>query len=262
MSDLKIIAAIPARYQSTRLPGKLMADLGGAPVIRRTLENIQDMSLFDEVIVVTDSDEIESVIVDIAPVMRSQEEHSCGTDRIAEFASRFDADVIFNVQGDEPFLGKIDIQRMVETFHRDTELRIDVMSLRHPIKERMDRNNPNYVKVVSDLEDNALYFSRSNIPFRRQDGDFPTYRHIGIYAFRKFALERFAAQHPTPLESMEMIEAIRIVEMGMKLRLLDARQVTIGIDTKEDLIWANSFMEKTQPDRSSDPGPAKKKNGL
>lgn len=244
MNKLRIIAAIPARYQSTRLPGKLMADLGGAPVIRRTMENIQSMELFDEVIVVTDSQEIESVVTDLGPVLRSRREHTCGTDRIAEFASQFEADIIFNVQGDEPFLGKADIHRMIEVFGQDHGQHIDVMSLRHPITERMDRNNPNYVKVVSDLQDNALYFSRSNIPFRRQDGDVPTYRHIGIYAFRKTALERFARQAPTPLESLEMIEAIRILEMGMKLRLLDAHQVTIGIDTREDLIWANQFMEK------------------
>lgn len=248
MRKLKIIAAIPARYQSTRLPGKLMADLGGTPVIRRTLENIQAMNLFDDTVVVTDSDEIESVVSDIGPVLRSRETHTCGTDRIAEFASEFDADIIFNVQGDEPFLGKTDIDRMMKTFYEDTDEKIDVMSLRHQIVERMDRNNPNYVKVVCDLHDNALYFSRSEIPFRRKDGDLPTYRHIGIYAFRKNALVQFAAQPPTPLESLEMIEAIRILEMGMKLRLLDAHQVTIGIDTKEDLIWANSFLEKNQPD--------------
>jgi len=244
MNKLKIIAAIPARYQSTRLPGKLMADLGGRPVIRRTVENIKDMQLFDEVIVITDSDEIESVVRDIGPVKRSQENHACGTDRIAEYASTFDADIIFNVQGDEPFLGKTDIERMIITFEQDTDHEIDVMSLRHPISEKMDRNNPNYVKVVTDLGDNALYFSRSNIPFRRNDADVPTYRHIGIYAFRKEALIRFADQPLTPLESMEMIEALRILEMGMKIRLLDAHQVTIGIDTKEDLNWANRFIEK------------------
>ena len=246
MNKSKIIAAIPARYQSTRLPGKLMADLGGIPVIRRTVQNVIDMQLFDEVVVVTDSDEIESVVQDLGSVMRSQDNHVCGTDRIAEYASVFDADIIFNVQGDEPFLGKTDIERMIHTFENDSDNEIDVMSLRHPIFEKMDRNNPNYVKVVTDLEDNALYFSRSDIPFRRKDADAPTYRHIGIYAFRKEALVRFANQTPTPLESMEMIEALRILEMGMKIRLLDAHQVTIGIDTKEDLNWANRFIEKNK----------------
>src|SRR5690606_39348269 len=101
MNKLRIIAAIPARYQSTRLPGKLMADLGGSPVIRRTMENIQSMDLFDEVIVVTDSQEIESVVTDLGPVLRSRREHTCGTDRIAEFASQFEADIIFNVQRSE-----------------------------------------------------------------------------------------------------------------------------------------------------------------
>lgn len=246
MKKLKIIAAIPARYQSTRLPGKLMADLGGCPVIRRTVQNTKDMEVFDEVVVITDSDEIASVVQDIGPVMRSQENHACGTDRIAEYASDFNADIIFNVQGDEPFLGKTDIERMVKTFEKDKDIQIDVMSLRHPIYKNMDRNNPNYVKVVTDLENNALYFSRSDIPFRRNDEDAHTYRHIGIYAFRKEALVRFANQAVTPLESIEMIEALRILEMGLKIRLLDAHQVTIGIDTKEDLNWANRFIEKNR----------------
>lgn len=241
---MKIIAAIPARYQSSRLPGKLMADLNGAPVIVRTLRNIEQMGLFDQVVVVTDSDEIESVVRDKAPVYRSRELHSCGTDRIAEFAQEFNADVIFNVQGDEPFLAPGDIKKMISVFGEDTESKIEVMSLRHPIYERIERNNPNYVKVVADRQDFALYFSRSDIPFRRQDSDHPTYRHIGIYAFRKPALVRFSAQTPTPLESMEMIEAIRILEMGMRIKLLDATEVTIGIDTREDLIWANEFIKK------------------
>lgn len=243
---MKIIAAIPARYQSTRLPGKLMADLNGAPVIIRTVQNIKEMNLFDQVVVVTDSEVIEKEVEKNTTVLRSTRAHDCGTDRIAEFAEDFDADIIFNVQGDEPFLDSQDIQRMIRTFEQDHENKIEVMSLRHAIHDRMERNNPNYVKVVSDLENFALYFSRSNIPFRRQEQDYLTYRHIGIYAFRKPALVRFASQTPTPLEQMEMIEAIRILEMGMKIKLLDATQVTIGIDTKEDLIWANEFLQKNK----------------
>lgn len=243
---MKIIAAIPARYQSTRLPGKLMADLDGTPVITQTVENIKKMNLFDQVVVVTDSDIIESEVKKHMVVLRSRQSHDCGIDRIVEFAKDFDADIIFNVQGDEPFLDAHDIRQMIRTFEEDHESRIEVMSLRHGIHDRMDRNNPNYVKVVSDLENFALYFSRSNIPFRRQDGDHLTYRHIGIYAFRKPALVRFASQAPTPLEQMEMIEAIRILEMGMKIKLLDATRVTVGIDTKEDLIWANEFLQKNK----------------
>lgn len=243
---MKIIAAIPARYQSTRLPGKLMADLDGAPVITRTVENIRQMDLFDQVVVVTDSDIIEKEVEKISSVRRSTQSHDCGTDRIAEFARDFDADIIFNVQGDEPFLDSKDIKRMIRQFEEDTHHEIEVMSLRHAIHDRMERNNPNYVKVVTDLNDFALYFSRSNIPFRRQEKDHLTYRHVGIYAFRKPALVKFAQQSPTPLEQMEMIEAIRILEMGMKIKLLDATRVTIGIDTKEDLIWANEFLQKNK----------------
>lgn len=241
---MKIIAAIPARYQSTRLPGKLMANLGGKTVISRTVENTKTMGLFDEVTVVTDSEEILRELEGLCKVHRSRKKHICGTDRIAEFSEEFDADIVVNVQGDEPFLKKGDIQAIIAHFEEDQRHEIDVISLRHKIGKEMERRNPNYVKVVSDLEDYALYFSRSNIPFRREQSPFPTYRHIGIYAFRKDALTRFSKQSPTPLEQLEVIEALRILEMGMRFKMLDARDLTIGIDTEEDLIWANEYLDR------------------
>ncbi|GAA5221215.1 3-deoxy-manno-octulosonate cytidylyltransferase [Membranihabitans marinus] len=241
---MKVIAAIPARYQSTRLPGKLMADLGGMTVIERTVENIQAMNLFDDVIVVTDSQEIESQLQGQCKIYRSAQNHICGTDRIAEFAHDFDADLIVNVQGDEPFLQKTDIEAIIELMSKPENQSIDVVSLKHPIEHSMERSNPNYVKVVTDLKGQALYFSRSDIPFRRHNGSVNTYRHIGIYAFRKSALIAFAQQSPTPLEEVEVIEALRVLEMGMTFQLLLAQHVTIGIDTKEDLIWANNFLSE------------------
>lgn len=241
---MKIIAAIPARYQSTRLPGKLMANLGGQTVISCTVENTKAMEIFDEVVVVTDSDEISKELEGRCKVYKSRQKHICGTDRIAEFSEEFDADIVINVQGDEPFLKKADIQSIIIEFEEDQDRKIDVISLRHEISKEMERRNPNYVKVVSSLEDYALYFSRSNIPFRREQTDFPTYRHIGIYAFRKDALVRFSKQKPTPLEKLEVIEALRILEMGMKFKMLDAKDLTIGIDTEEDLIWANEYLEQ------------------
>lgn len=241
---MKIIAAIPARYQSTRLPGKLMANLGGQTVIERTVQNTQSMNLFDEVAVITDSEEIENQLLGQCKIYRSQKPHICGTDRIAEFAHQFDADVIINVQGDEPFLQKDDLVSIIEFLKNPQHQDIAVVSLKHEINNPMDWSNPNNVKVVSDLEGNALYFSRSNIPFRRNQHNLPTYRHIGIYAFRKEALIKFAQQDPTPLEEIEVIEALRILELGMKFRLLEAKNLTIGIDTKEDLIWANKFINR------------------
>lgn len=241
---MKVIAAIPARYQSTRLPGKLMANLGGMTVIERTVKNIQAMNLFDDVIVVTDSQEIESQLQGRCKIYRSAQNHICGTDRIAEFAHDFDADLIVNVQGDEPFLQKADIESIIELMSKSENQSIDVVSLKHPIEHSMERSNPNYVKVVTDLKGQALYFSRSDIPFRRHNGGVNTYRHIGIYAFRKSALIAFAQQSPTPLEEVEVIEALRILEMGMTFQLLLAQHVTIGIDTKEDLIWANNFLSE------------------
>ena len=238
---MRIIAVIPARYEAQRFPGKLLADLAGKTVLQRTYEAVQQTKLFDEVWVATDSDAISAHIASIGgKVFRSQLIHECGSNRVAECASQLDADVIINVQGDEHFISSQALSDLITAFVEDVEAKIDLASLMIPIHSKSDLENPNVVKVVSDKQGRALYFSRAAIPFMRAQGQ--AFRHVGIYAFRKAALLDFYAQAPTPLEQAEKIEAIRYLEMGKVMQMLETDFVGVGIDTPEDLVKANSLL--------------------
>ena len=165
---MKIVAMIPARYGATRFPGKLMADLGGKPVILRTYLATKATGLFDEVYVVTDSEVIRKVIEDGGgKAILSQKEHECGTDRIAEAVEGLDVDIVVNVQGDEPFVKKDPLQKVISVFEGEDANKIDLASLMQEIKDWKDITDPNYVKVIVDKDDFALYFSRSPIPYPR-----------------------------------------------------------------------------------------------
>ena len=238
---MRIIAVIPARYEAQRFPGKLLADLAGKTVLQRTYEAVQQTKLFDEVWVATDSDAIARHIKTIGgQVYRSQLVHDCGSNRVAECAEHLDADVIINVQGDEPFISTQALSDLINAFKQDSEGIIDLASLMIPIANKEAIENPNVVKVVSDNQGRALYFSRAAIPFMRASGQ--AYRHVGIYAFRKAALMDFYAQAPTLLEQAEKIEAIRYLEMGKVMQMLKTDFVGVGIDTPEDLEKATALL--------------------
>lgn len=231
---MRIIAVIPARYEAQRFPGKLLADLGGKTVLQRTYEAVVHTDLFDAVWVATDSDKIEHHINALGGnVFRSKRDHDCGSNRVAECVEFLDVDVVINVQGDEPFISKKALSDLIEAFKKDVTKQIDLASLMIPITTKEDLENPNVVKVVTDQQGRALYFSRASIPYMRAPGQ--AYRHVGIYAFRKAALLDFYAQQPTPLELAEKIEAIRYLEMGKVMQLLQTDFVGVGIDTPEDL---------------------------
>lgn len=234
---MKIIAMIPARYDSTRFPGKLMKDLGGKSVIVRTYEAAKATNLFHDVFVVTDSDKIEKAIQDISgQVVRSKKEHSCGSDRIAEAIENMNVDIVINVQGDEPFIDKDSLAKLIDVFQQDKYEEIDLASLRVSIKEESDISNPNNVKVITDTNGFALYFSRNPIPYQRDKNTNPTYyKHIGVYAFRKQALLDFYHLEETPLEAAEKIECLRYLETGKRIKMVETSKITIGIDTPEDL---------------------------
>ncbi len=234
---MKIIAMIPARYDATRFPGKLMKDLGGKPVIVRTYEAAKATNLFHDVFVVTDSDKIEKAIQDIGgQVVRSKKEHSCGSDRIAEAIENMNVDIVINVQGDEPFIDRDSLAKLIDVFQQDKYEEIDLASLRVSIKEESDVSNPNNVKVITDTNGFALYFSRNPIPYQRDKNTIPTYyKHIGVYAFRKQALLDFYHLEETPLEAVEKIECLRYLETGKRIKMVKTSKVTIGIDTPEDL---------------------------
>ena len=243
---MKIIAMIPARYSASRFPGKLMKDLGGKPVIIRTLEATKNTGLFDEVYVVTDSIEIKEVVEKSSgKVISSKKEHDCGSDRIAEAVEYIEADIVINVQGDEPFIDEISLQKLIEVFKKDTQKEIDLASLKVKLSDSHEINNPNNVKVIVDQNDFAMYFSRSPIPYpRNEEIKISHFKHIGVYAFRKQALLDFYHTEKTPLELAEKIEGIRYLEVGKKIKMIETTNATIGIDTPEDLIEAQKIFDK------------------
>lgn len=242
---MKIIAMIPARYSASRFPGKLMKDLGGKPVIVRTYEAALQTNLFQEVYVVSDSDVIAKAIQTVGGnVIMSKKEHECGSDRIAEAVEFMEADIVINVQGDEPFIDAISLSKLIEAFKNDTENLIDLASLKVQITNKEDIENPNNVKVITDNFGFAMYFSRSVIPFHRdQEIDVKYYKHKGVYAFRKEALLDFYKREMTPLEAAEKIEAIRYLEVGKKIKMIETNVESIGIDTPEDLEKAIQFLK-------------------
>ena len=239
---MKVIAAIPARYAASRFPGKLLADLNGKPVIQHTYENVLNSGLFDRVIVVTENSKIESAVLGFGGhVVRSQKDHQCGSDRIAEAVFDLDIDIVINVQGDEPFIPSEGLASLIEVFKSDTKKDIDLTSLMIPISD--DLNNPNIVKVITDLSNRALYFSRSAIPYQRsKETHVSVYKHVGVYAFRKSALIDFYEHAATPLELAEQIEAIRYLEMGKTIQMIETQFESVGIDVLEDLERAKKLM--------------------
>ena len=233
----KIIAMIPARYAATRFPGKLMQDLAGKPVIVRTNEAALKTKLFDEVYVVTDSPVIfDAIIKEGGKAIMSKEEHECGSDRIAEAVSDMEVDIIVNIQGDEPFTDKESLVGMLEVFENDLNEEIDLASLMTKITDSEEVNNPNIVKVIVDNRSFALYFSRSTIPYlRTTDMEINYFKHKGVYAFRKRALMDFRSLPMLTLEAAEKIEAIRYLEYGRKIKMVETEVNGIEIDTPEDL---------------------------
>lgn len=233
---MKIIAVIPARYNSTRFPGKLMEKLADKSIITTTYENVVATGLFEDVFVATDSEIIFKEIEDNGGKAVMTGEHETGSDRIAEAVQNIDCDIVINVQGDEPFLKLEPLKQLIEVFKNDAHKEISLASLKIELTEKSEIENPNNVKVITDNNGFALYFSRSVIPYHREISyDVNYYKHIGVYAFRKEALIKFSKLAMKPLEISEKIECIRYLEYGMKIKLIETQFVGVGIDTPEDL---------------------------
>lgn len=233
---MKIIALIPARYAATRFPAKLMQPLGDKTIIRHTYENTVATLLFDDVIVVTDSEIIFNEIVQNGGyAVMSKKKHESGSDRIAEVVADIDVDIIVNVQGDEPFVKKEMLENLLKAFKNDPDQRTEVVSLMFPTADEQIINNPNHVKVAVDKNNNALLFSRSVIPFHRDKNITPRYyKHIGIYAYRKSALMNFTKWETTPLEAIEKLEQLRYLENGVSIKMVLTDESPVSIDTPED----------------------------
>lgn len=241
---MKVIAMIPARFDSERLPGKLMMDLGGEPLILRTYKNVLKSKLFDKVYVVTDSKLIYDCLKESeALVLMSVREHISGSDRIAEFSSKISTDIIVNIQGDEPFIDFNSLSKLINLFKKDVNSEIDLASLMQKISIDDDIANPNVVKVIVDSNNFAIYFSRSPIPYdRTKDNKTLFFKHIGVYAFRKKSLIDFYNSKPTPLEKSEKLEQLRYLENGKKIMMVETNYNGLGIDTMDDLINARKII--------------------
>ncbi len=241
---MKIVAMIPARYAATRFPAKLMQVLGSKTVIRHTHDNTFATGLFDEVFVVTDSEIIYDEIINHGgKAVMSKSQHESGSDRIAEAAKVMDVDIIVNVQGDEPFVKKEPLERLLKVFEDDMEGNIQVASLMQVLTDEKLIADPNYVKVAVDKNMNALMFSRSAIPYHRDKTISPVYyEHIGVYAFRKAALLTFTNWEMTPLEAAEKIECLRYLENGVPLKMVVTDYMGVEIDTPEDLVKATALL--------------------
>ena len=241
-----ILAVIPARYASTRFPGKPLVDIGGKTMIRRVFEQVMQASLVDRAIVATDDERIrDHVRAWGGEVMMTRSDHPSGTDRCAEVARKFpDADFVLNVQGDEPFVQPQQINLLAETLTGDR--RFSIATLAKKMEQPDMLFNPNVVKVVfAEQSGAAIYFSRHPIPFVRGASpeewmtQQPFYKHIGLYGFRRSTLLRIARLQPTPLERAESLEQLRWLEYGLRIRVGITNLETVGIDTPEDLMkWS------------------------
>jgi len=243
---MKTVALIPARLGATRFPGKLLASLKGKSVIRRTYESVVNTGLFDEVTVVSDSDEIiNEITANGGRAVKSKGGYESGTDRIAEVAAHMDAAIFVNVQGDEPFVQKEPLVQLLDLFKGADGAGIQVASLVQQLTDPGLIKDPNYVKVALDLKNNALFFSRSVVPYpRNREIDIAWYEHIGVYAFRKEALINFTNWPITPLEAAEKVECLRFLEHGVPMRMAVTHYMGVEIDTPEDMIRAGQLMEK------------------
>ena len=243
----KIVAIIPARYASVRFPGKVVAALAGRPLVFHTYERACKAALVDEVIVATDSGEVEEQLAALGVrVVMTRADHVSGTDRIAEVAESIDADIIVNVQGDEPLIEPDTIDATIRALIDSDD--VSMATARHSITDPAEIADPNVVKVVCDERGRALYFSRSAIPHDRGGEDAPEqagvyWQHVGIYAYRREFLLAFARMAPTPLERLERLEQLRALENGHSIAVVDTEYTSIGVDTPEDMERVRGILE-------------------
>ena len=233
---MSIIALIPARLESTRLEKKMLKKIGKIPLIVRTFTNLLSFNIFSEIVVITDSPEISKVLDKYSiKYFISKNKHETGTDRIAEFIDNFDCEIVINIQGDEPFLKKQQIEKIIKVFDNDYKNKIDVVSLMTKVDDFTAKKS-SVVKVETDENQYALKFTRK---FNKKCNTY--FKHIGVYAFRKSALKRFGTIAQTYNEKKEKIEAIRIVENNFKFKMIQVNGETLSIDTQSDLDDARNF---------------------
>lgn len=240
---MKVLGVIPARYASTRFPGKALAMIHGKPMVQWVYEKAMACTQLEQVIVATDHPKIVAAVEAFGgEVMLTSDSHQSGTDRCAEVARKtsLDFDVLVNIQGDEPSLNPLQLDEILEVFKNPNA---DIATLMHPLEDLQDLNNPNVVKVVCSKKGKALYFSRAGIPFVRGTNKTQHYKHIGLYAYKKQALEKITLLPPSKLEVCESLEQLRWLENDLNIFVNESKFHNIGIDTPEQL---NEFLKKTK----------------
>ena len=237
---MKVLCVIPARYASTRLPGKPLRDIQGKPMIVRVYERARKSKRVADVIVATDDARILAAVeAHGGKGVMTRPDHPTGTDRLAEVAEQFpDVDVILNVQGDEPLIEPSLIDALASTFDGERELQMATVCTQ--VREQAEQESPNNVKVVMDKAGYALYFSRSLLPYPRKPGA-RVFKHIGIYAYRRDFLLAYAKMEPTPLEQSESLEQLRALENGYRIKVIETEHQFVGVDTEEDLAKVNAI---------------------
>ncbi len=245
MAEVKVLCVIPARYASTRLPGKPLALIGGKPMIQHVCEQAAKSRLSREVLVATDDERVVGAVSAFGgKALLTSPDHPSGTDRLAEVARKYpDADIIINVQGDEPFIPPEIIDQLAAALLDEPQLKMATVKI--PLKED-EFANPAAVKVVTDKNGYALYFSRSMLPYPRVRGEkFSSFKHLGIYAYRRDFLLEFAQMPQTELEQTECLEQLRALENGYKIKVIAADFFCVGVDTPEDLAHANKLFAES-----------------
>jgi 3-deoxy-manno-octulosonate cytidylyltransferase (CMP-KDO synthetase) len=254
---MSVVAIIPARFGSTRLPGKPLAQIGGRPMIQHVYQSAAKAKVLDRVIVATDDRRVEAAVKKFGgEVMMTSPDHASGTDRLAEVARKIKADLLVNVQGDLPFIGATTITRAVQPLRRDRDL--PMCTVCTAIYDESEWRNPNIVKVLTGRARQALFFTRAPIPFRRNDGWDASgkkvairdkrrlwgYRHLGLYVYRRDFLLRFSQLRPTALEQIESLEQLRALENGYRIYVAQVDEGSVEVDTPADLKRAEEYFKR------------------
>ena len=229
---MKVIGVIPARLDSTRFPAKVLADLWGKPIIQHVYERARKAKRLDEVLIATDDEKIFDTAKKFgAEVVITSKKHLTGTDRVSEAVKKINAEIVINIQADVPLISPLMIDRVVKVLSDNSTL--VMATLMKKIEKKEEFYNPNVVKVVIDKQGFALYFSRSPIPYLKDN--FVSYKHIGVYGYRKDFLLTFVQLPRSPLEKIENLEQLRVLENGYKIKMIETDYELIEVDTKEDL---------------------------
>ena len=246
----RVLGVIPARLESTRLPGKPLRVICGRPMIAWVYENARQAACLDRLLVATDSPEVENYCTGVGiPVMMTSREYKSGTDRLAEVMAREAADIYVNIQGDEPMITPQHLDRLLRPFREDAATQVSTLKVPIDAVAALDRN---VVKVVTDLAGRALYFSRAPVPCSRDGFEVsPYFKHQGFYAFTSAALRKFHQLPPSPLEKLEKLEQLRFLENGIQIAVVETPHDTIGVDTEEDLNRVEEYFQRvhSQPRR-------------